>query len=48
MTKFLKIFKPNLRNIEYEKKEGKEEYYINILFVYDDYKVNYEFESMGS
>ena len=40
-------FKPNLRNIEYEKKEGKEEYYINILFVYDDYKVNYEFESMG-
>ena len=47
MTKFLKIFKPNLRNIEYEKKEGKEEYYINILFVYDDYKVNYEFESIG-
>ena len=47
MTKFLKIFKPNLRNIEYEKKEGKEEYDINILFVYDDYKVNYEFESMG-
>jgi hypothetical protein len=47
ITKFLKIFKPNLRNIEYEKKEGKEEYYINILFVYDDYKVNYEFESMG-
>ena len=47
MTKFLKIFKPNLRNIEYEKKEGKEEYYINILFVYDDYKVNYEFQSMG-
>ena len=47
MTEFLKIFKPNLRNIEYEKKEGKEEYYINILFVYDDYKVNYEFESVG-
>lgn len=47
MTEFLKIFKPNLRNIEYEKKEGKEEYYINILFVYDGYKVNYEFESMG-
>lgn len=47
MTEFLKIFKPNLRNIEYEKKEGKEEYYINILFIYDDYKVNYEFESMG-
>ena len=47
MTKFLKIFKPNLRNIEYEKKEGKEEYYINILFVYNDYKVNYEFESVG-
>ena len=47
MTEFLKIFKPNLRNIEYEKKEGKEEYYINILFVYDDYKVDYEFESMG-
>ena len=47
MTKFLKIFKPNLKNIEYEKKEDKEEYYINILFVYDDYKVDYEFESMG-
>ena len=47
MAKFLKIFKPNLKNIEYEKKEGKEEYYINILFVYSDYKVDYEFESMG-
>ena len=47
MTKFLKIFKPNLKNIEFEKKEDKEEYYINILFVYDDYKVDYEFESMG-
>ena len=47
MAKFLKIFKPNLKNIEYEKKEGKEEYYINILFVYGDYKVDYEFESMG-
>ena len=47
MTEFLKIFKPNLRNIEYEKKEGKEEYYINILFVYNNYKVDYEFESMG-
>lgn len=47
MTKFLKIFKPNLKNIEYEKKEGKEEYYINILFKYGNYKVDYEFESMG-
>lgn len=47
MTKFLKIFKPNLKNIEYEKKEGEEYYYINILFVYNNYKVDYEFESMG-
>lgn len=47
MTKFLKIFKPNLKNIEYEKKEDEEYYYINILFVYNDYKVDYEFESMG-
>ena len=47
MTKFLKIFKPNLKNIEYEKKEDEEYYYINILFVYNNYKVDYEFESMG-
>lgn len=47
ITKFLKIFKPNLKNIEYEKKEDEEYYYINILFVYNDYKVDYEFESMG-
>ena len=47
MTKFLKIFKSNLKNIEYEKKEDEEYYYINILFVYNDYKVDYEFESMG-
>ncbi|ALF17106.1 AAA family ATPase [Fusobacterium animalis] len=47
MIKFLKIFKPNLKNIEYEKKEDEEYYYINILFVYNNYKVDYEFESMG-
>ncbi|PGH24301.1 AAA family ATPase [Fusobacterium animalis] len=47
MAKFLKIFKPNLKNIEYEKKEDEEYYYINILFVYNNYKVDYEFESMG-
>ena len=47
MTKFLKIFKSNLKNIEYEKKEDEEYYYINILFVYNNYKVDYEFESMG-
>lgn len=47
MTKFLKIFKSNLKNIEYEKKEDEEYYHINILFVYNNYKVDYEFESMG-
>ena len=45
--KFLKIFKSSLNSIEYEKKEAENKYYISILFVYNNYKIDYEFESSG-
>lgn len=45
--KFLKIFKSSLNSIEYEKKEVENKYYISILFVYNNYKIDYEFESSG-
>lgn len=47
MCKFLKIFKPDLKNIILDKKENKEDYFINLLLEYDNYKIELEFESMG-
>lgn len=44
---FIKIFKPELKNIEIEKIENKDKYECTLIFVYDDYKVNSVFESNG-
>ncbi len=47
LEKFLKIFKPELKKIELEIVEDKENAYIGRIFVYDDYKVGLEYESAG-
>lgn len=46
--KFLKLFNPELNKIEFEKKDFDENYYeIEYVFNYKDYKINFEYESMG-
>lgn len=45
---FIKIFKPDLCNIEIEKKDYNETFYkCNLKMVYKDYILNQEFESRG-
>ena len=45
---FLKLFNPELNKIEFEKKDFDENYYeIEYVFNYKDYKINFEYESMG-
>lgn len=44
---FIKIFKPNLKEIEIDKKEDHDSYVCELIFNYGDYKVNAEFESNG-
>ena len=44
---FVSIFKTDLRKIEIDKKEDEEFYICNLKMVYDDYKINTEFESTG-
>ena len=46
--RFLKLFNPELNKIEFEKKDFDENYYeIEYVFNYKDYKINFEYESMG-
>ena len=46
--RFLKLFNPELNKIEFEKKDFNENYYeIEYVFNYKDYKINFEYESMG-
>lgn len=47
LSKFLKIFKGDLRSIEIDVKEEKDCYIIDKYFVYDNYRIHYEFESTG-
>lgn len=47
LYEFLHIFKPDLINIEIDKKEDGEEYVCELVMVYDEYRVNVEFESTG-
>ena len=47
LEQFLKLFKPELREIELEMIEDKENVNIRRVFVYDDYKVDLEYESSG-
>ena len=46
--KFLKLFNPELNKIEFEKKDYDQDYYeIEYIFCYKEYKINFEYESMG-
>lgn len=47
LCSFLKIFKKDLREIDIEKRDNGDCYYCELVFVYDGYKVNMEFESAG-
>lgn len=47
LLKFLQLFKPDLRNIEIDKKENKDYYECSLILVYDGYSVHNEFESTG-
>ncbi len=45
---FVKIFKPDLCNIEIDRKDYNESYYqCSLKMVYEDYKIDLEFESRG-
>ena len=46
--KFLKLFNPELNKIEFEKKDSDRDCYeIEYIFCYKEYKINFEYESMG-
>ena len=47
LSKFIKIFKPSLNDIIIEKKINKNVYYCEKIFKYNDYSINFEFESTG-
>ncbi len=47
MFKFIKLFKPDLKKIELRYREDGNNYHIKKLFIYDSYKVEYEYESSG-
>lgn len=47
-TKFIKLFKPELKEISYERKENKDYYEITaIKFTYNDYAIDFDYESCG-
>ena len=46
--RFLKLFNPELNKIEFENKDYDQDYYeIEYIFCYKEYKINFEYESMG-
>lgn len=47
LCEFLKIFKPDLQNIEIEKHEDRDFYLCKLIMVYEDYRLDIEFESRG-
>ena len=47
LEKFIKVFKPELKEIELKKSEDKNTYHVRRLFKYEKYNVEYEFESSG-
>lgn len=45
---FLKLFNPEIKKIDFEKRDFDEKYYeIEYIFCYKEYKINFEYESMG-
>ena len=47
LERFIKYFKPDLKEIKLIPSEDREFYFVRKLFVYDDYRVEFEFESSG-
>ena len=47
LCEFLKIFKPNLKDIEIETKDYDKYFKCYLIMVYDDYSLDREFESRG-
>lgn len=47
LTRFLQIFKYDLKDIVIDRKETKETYVCNLIMNYNDYNINAEFESTG-
>lgn len=47
LEKFIKLFKPSLKEINYNKKIVKDLYYYSIIFVYEEYSIDLDFESTG-
>ena len=47
LCQFIRIFKPDLKDIEIDRKEDGDKYVCELVMVYDEYKVNVEFESTG-
>lgn len=44
---FIKVFKPDLKDIYIDRKELKDDYLCDLIFAYDDYQLHGEFESTG-
>ena len=47
LYEFLRIFKPDLKGIEIDKKENREMYVCSLIMVYESFKIHAEFESTG-
>jgi len=47
LYEFIKIFKSDLKNIKIDKKEDGDFWVCNLVMVYDDYRIDSEFESTG-
>ena len=47
LYEFLHIFKPDLQDIEIDKKENHDLWICNLVMVYDSYKIHAEYESTG-
>lgn len=47
LYEFLHIFKPDLKNIEIDRKEDHDIWICDLIMVYDTYKIHAEFESTG-
>lgn len=47
LTQFIKIFKPDLKKVDIDKKEDGEVYICELILDYGKYRVNKEFESTG-